>query len=188
MKLAGSFNRLVVDYSMYSSQVMIHHPVRFPHFHSWSPPPSGWVKVNVDAYVVSGAYRGLRAVIRNDKGVVLVAGVRKVVARWSVDICETTAAQFGVELALRFGYSYVNLEGDSMNIMSVIESNVEGSSPIHHIFDCIFYLSSSFFGFGCSFVRRNANTLGHLVARWDTGLANEKDLYRTFPQRSFNLG
>ena len=92
---------------MYSLKVMIHQPTRFPHFHTWSPLPSGLVKVNVDVHVATGAYRGLGAMIGDDKGVVLVVGVRSVVSRWCVDICEAVVAQFGIELALRFGYNYV---------------------------------------------------------------------------------
>ena len=47
---------------------------RFPHFHTWSPPPSGLVKVNMDAHVAAITYRGLGAMIWDDKGAVLVAG------------------------------------------------------------------------------------------------------------------
>ena len=69
-----------------------------------------------------------------------------------------------------------------MNVVSAIVSNVEGSFPIHHFYDCIADFSSCLLGFRCSFVRRFGNTLAHLVARWDTGLTKEKICTDPFPQ------
>ena len=41
--------------------------------------------------------------------------------------------------------------------------------------------------FDCSFVRRNGNTLAHLIVRWDTRLANEKICTNPFPQGLLTL-
>ena len=135
----------------------------------------------MDAHVTSGDYQGLGGVIRDDKGIVLGAGVRQVVSRWSVDTCEAVAAQFAVELSLRFGYNYVNLEGDSMNVVSAIENKVESPPQFIRSLIVCFDLSSCLFGFNCSFVRRDSNMLVHLVTRCDTGLTNEKICTDSFP-------
>ena len=100
----------------------------------------------------------------------------------NVDTCEADAALFGVQLASRFGFQYVQLEGDSLNVVKAIEQRVHGASPIHLFYDCIFSSSSSFLGFGCSFVHSNGNSLAHAVARWDTDLANEKICMKPFSQ------
>ena len=111
MQLATGFNRLVADYIQYLSKVVIYHLIKFSHFHSWSPALPGWFKVNFDAYVVVGANRGLGAVVQDDKGTLLVAGVRRMLSKWFVNVPEAIAAHFGVELAVRFGYNNVILEG-----------------------------------------------------------------------------
>ena len=181
LNITVSFNRLVIDYSLYSSKIMNHHPTSFPYFHTWSPLPSCWVKVNVDVHVVVGAYRGLGAVIWDDRSSVLMAGVHRVESKWSVDVCEVAVAQFGCKLALRFGYNYVNLEGDSMNVVSAIENKVESPPQFIRSLIVCFDLSSCLFGFNCSFVRRDSNMLVHLVTRCDTGLTNEKICTDSFP-------
>ena len=94
---------------------------------------------------------------------------------------------FWCRAAVRFGYNNVILEGDSLSVVSVIVSNVEGSSPIHHFYDCIADFSSCLLGFWCSFVRRNGNTLAHLLAKWKTRLANEKINTDPFPQGLLTL-
>lgn len=48
----------------------------------------------------------------------MLAGVRRIQSNWNVDVCEAEAALFGVKLAVRFGYTHIQLEGDSMNIVS----------------------------------------------------------------------
>ncbi|CAO2822409.1 unnamed protein product [Amaranthus hypochondriacus] len=151
-------------------------------FTNWCPPISGWVKVNFDAHVNYCTERGLGVVFRDDHGKLLLAAVRRNRCNWDVDVSEAAAALFGVELAVRFGYNNIQLEGDFMNVISAIENNVDGLSPIHLFYDHIVALCSSLSGFGCSHIKRAGNTLAHLVARWDTGLAYEKVCMDPFPQ------
>ena len=89
---------------------------------------------------------------------------------------------FGVELARRFDYSKVQLECDSMVVVKAIEQKDDGYAPINLLLDNIALLCIDFTGFGCSYVRKGGNTLAHCIARWDIGLANEKDLFGPFPQ------
>ena len=151
-------------------------------YQSWHPPRDGWVKVNFDANVTDGADRGLGVVIRDHLRKIVVAGVRRVKARWSVEVSEAAAALFGLEIAVRFGFGKVQLEGDAMGVVSAIYNGLEGSSPLHLYYDSIFASSTGFSNFCCSFARRSGNSLAHLVARWDTGLANEKICMKLFPQ------
>ena len=53
---------------------------------------------------------------------------------------------------------------------------------LHLFYDSIFALSTCFLNFSCSFVRRNGNSVAHLIARWDTILVNEKIYMDPFPQ------
>lgn len=88
---------------------------------------------------------------------------RRVRANWSVEISECAAALFGVELALRYGYSMTQLESDSMVVVQAIEQKVEGHTPFHMLLDNILHLSRTLDCFGCSFVKRGGNTLAHLI-------------------------
>ena len=139
----------------------------------WSPPHDGWVKVNFDANGADGTNRGIGVVIRYNVGKLLVAGVHRYKAQWSIEVSEAAAALFGLEIVVRFGFEYIQLEGDSLNAVSSIEHKVEGSSDIHLLYDCIFSLSNNFKSFGCSFIKRNSNILVHLVARLHSEFANK---------------
>lgn len=97
--------------------------------------------------------------IRDEFGKPLVARVRRVRANWSVEIGECAAALFGVELALRYGYSMTQLEGDSMIVVQAIVQKVKGHTPFHMLLDNILHLSGTSDCFGCSFVKRGGNTL-----------------------------
>ena len=128
--------------------------------------------MNFDANVANGANRGLGIIICDHLGKIVVADVRRVKARWSVEVSEVVAALFGLEVARRFGFGKVQLEGDAICVVSSIYNGLEGSSPLHLFYDSIFSLSTCFSNYRCSFVRRSDNSVVHLVARWDTGLAN----------------
>ena len=173
---------MVRDFNDYAVKVHITPRDSLLLFGSWNKPRTGWVKVNVDAHVDSGMVRGLGAVIRDENGCILVAGVRRIHALLNVDTCEAAAALLGVQLASRFGFQFVQLEGDSLNVVKAIEQRIEGASPIHLFYDCILSSSSSFSGFSCSFVHHKGNSLAHAVARWDTDLAIEKIYMEPFPK------
>ena len=42
-----------------------------------------------------------------------------------LDMSEAVAALFGLKVAARFGFDYVQLEGDSLNVVSSIENRVQ---------------------------------------------------------------
>ncbi|CAO2841130.1 unnamed protein product [Amaranthus hypochondriacus] len=126
--------------------------------------------------------RGLGVVIRDANGSLLAVGVRRSKSLWSVDMAEAYAAKFGIELAVRLGYSRIHLEGDALNIISKIATGCEGASPIFLIYDSLFSLLESVSHFNISFVCRGVNTLAHSVARWDVGNATERVSMELFLQ------
>jgi reverse transcriptase-like protein len=165
VSIARSFNNMVEEYKLYNGSTSVSQQSSFLHYQSWRPPSNGWVKVNFDAYEADNAIRGLGVVVRDSYGKLLVAGVRRIKSLWPVDICEAAAALFGIQVALRIGCEYIHLKGDSLSVISAINHVDEGQAPIHLFYDSIFDLSSNVSGFVCSFVRRNENSLAHLVAR-----------------------
>ncbi|XP_021836344.2 uncharacterized protein [Spinacia oleracea] len=168
---AASFLKLVEDYRTYAKQVFHSSPSNVTHTLSasqWKCPPSGLVKVNIDAHVVEGSYVGLGAVIRDVHGKIIMAAARRLDITWDASIAEAAAARFGLQIAQRFGYNSVWLEGDAINVVKAVENASDGFSPIFLIYDDISRLSKSFDNFIFSHVRRVGNTVAHLVARWDT--------------------
>ncbi|CAO2814541.1 unnamed protein product [Amaranthus hypochondriacus] len=91
------------------------------------------------------------------------------------------AAIYGVEMAIRLGYSYIHLEGDSLAVMQGLTNKTPGCSPFYLLLDRLSSMRSSFMGFRCSFVRRSGNTATHLVARWYSNSVGENVFMSPFP-------
>ncbi|KAL2923824.1 hypothetical protein RDABS01_015315 [Bienertia sinuspersici] len=179
---AAGFIRLVEDYVSYAHKVFKlrgHSEIRTQT--SWSVPPHGWVKVNTDAYVPNNGRVGLGVVIRDDRGKVLVAGVRKIEAT-DVELAEAQAALYGVSLARRMGFNKVMLETDAWGVAMAVKSVAEGCSPIFLIYDDIHKFCNSFDVFQCNHVKRSGNVVAHRIARWSTNESDEFVCIDAIPQ------
>lgn len=104
--------------------------------------------MSFDAYVRGDLRRGLGTSIRDHEGKLLIAGVRRIDARWPVEVCETAVGLFGIELALRLGYEYIHLEGDALTVVQTIESKREDCFALHLFYDHISVLSARCKGSG----------------------------------------
>lgn len=98
----------------------------------------------------------------------LVAGVRRLKARWEVEIAEVAAAKFGLMLVSEMGFSKVVLECDATNFVRSINSRMAGFSPLLLFYEDIARIKGAFDFFNCVHVRRAGNMIAHLVARWNT--------------------
>lgn len=96
-----------------------------------------WVKINVNAQVSTGAIRGLGVVNRDNSGDRLAAGFRRVRVLLPLDISELAVDVFGVKLAIRLGFFYIQLEGDSVNVMMGLTNKSKGCSPLFLLLDSI---------------------------------------------------
>ena len=86
-------------------------------------------------------------VFRDHDGKILLVGVRRIKARWPVEVSEAAAALFGLQVAARNNFELVHMEGDSLNVISAVSNKLEGSSPIHLLFYHILLLIKSIPGF-----------------------------------------
>ena len=90
---------------------------------NWSPPPSGWLKVNFDgATFPSKNLAGLGAIIRNDKGLVMAAFSQPISLPTSIETVEVLAARNAVCLARDLNLGQVIFEGDAEVIIKAINS------------------------------------------------------------------
>ena len=129
---------------------------------NWSPPPSGWLKVNFDgASFPSKNLAGLGAIIRNDKGLVMAAFSQPIPLPTSVETVEVLAARSAVCLARDLNLGQVIFEGDAEVIIKAINSGGFSSSSFGHIIRDIKLLSSAFNKVSFSHTRRLGNRIAH---------------------------
>ncbi|XP_020704050.1 uncharacterized protein LOC110115218 [Dendrobium catenatum] len=92
-------------------------------FCSWYPPPTGWIKLNVDASILSNNVAGFGGVIRDEKGRFLLA--------FGINIMHWDIAQIELMVILHLKYIFCDwmfeaqgiiIEGDNFNIINLLQS------------------------------------------------------------------
>ncbi|KAI0502609.1 hypothetical protein KFK09_017564 [Dendrobium nobile] len=92
-------------------------------FCSWYPPPIGWIKLNVDASILSNNVAGFGGVIRDEKGRFLLA--------FGINIMHWDIAQIELMAILHLKYIFrdwmfeaqgIIIEGDNFNIINLLQS------------------------------------------------------------------
>ncbi|CAO2837557.1 unnamed protein product [Amaranthus hypochondriacus] len=179
--MSTSFVKMLHEYNQYSQKVAVVREVATPIPSSWTPPGNGWIKANFDAFVGNDCKRGFGAVFRDHEGCLIAVAVRKLKSNMGIEESELAAACFALEIAQRMGFDHIWLEGDAQTVINTIKRRDRGLAPIYALYDTLYALSLAFVNFDCSAVRRNGNTIAHMVARWDTGVANEKICMEPFP-------
>lgn len=108
-----------------------------------------------------------------------MAAVRRIKSNMGVEESELAAAVFALEIAQRI--THIVLEGDAQTVINTINRKDCRLAPIFALYDSVHALSSCFVNFTCSAVRRSGNTVAHMIARWDTGIAHDKICMEPFP-------
>ncbi|KAG8484135.1 hypothetical protein CXB51_022932 [Gossypium anomalum] len=115
----------------------------------WMPPPQGWVKINVDAWISVNKNRAVSGfIIRNDEGLIMGSGFKGHHLTWSVVIAEALAVLHRLQFALEMRFTKVILESDSRLIVQNIQQSSEDYSEIRP-----FYLGCEEFGETLSFLQ-----------------------------------
>lgn len=92
------------------------------------------VKVNVDAHTAT-SYVGLGVVVRGEMGQILLTATRRIEVCWEVEVAEAAAASLGAQIARRYGFERVWIEGDALNVVRTIDTKMKGPSPLCLIYD-----------------------------------------------------
>ncbi|XP_034207191.1 uncharacterized protein LOC117621041 [Prunus dulcis] len=104
----------------------------------WSHPPVGKFKLNVDAaYIPDMGVGGIGAVIRNEKGEVMVATALPLHTATSPKHAEIMALQFGLNFAWDAGFSSILVESDSQAVVNNLNTDEESFAPKGHLIDDI---------------------------------------------------
>ncbi|GAU34127.1 hypothetical protein TSUD_66060 [Trifolium subterraneum] len=132
----------------------------------WEKPALGWVKCNVDAAFLSGSGKTSVGVCFRDNRGHLMAGM----TQWQQTVLspvegEAWALLLAMEEARHRGLDRVQFESDSKVLVEAIHMKRRGNSEFLSIVCDILSLMSSFLNFEVKFVRRQANSVAHTLAR-----------------------
>ena len=151
------------EFKLYNSSSII--PVGRPPTR-WQAPDQNTYKVNFDGALFSAANTaGMRVVIRNEEGQVMVSHSQKTTLPITAIEVEAMATRRALELALETGFQQIILEGDSQILLSALENNSHTLSNFGHLITDIHYLASCFSKIQYSHVRRHCNTVTNSLAR-----------------------
>ncbi|XP_074283814.1 uncharacterized protein LOC141608350 [Silene latifolia] len=116
-------------------------------------------------------------VIRDFEGKVERAGVVQVYEKWTPEIAEAKAAEFGLRTARQMGLQNVELESDSMTLINMLRARTFPLNYFGRIGRTVLDIANSFTCIKFNFTRRNGNAVAH-------GLAHLLPL--SILQRNFN--
>ena len=141
---------------------------------SWSPPPPGFYKVNVDAATFKDTKAtGIGVVIRDSLGMVVAALCRKLEAPLGPIEAKSKALEARILFALCHGYPTVVLEGDSQVLVNALVGSSPAPSTVVPVIEGILELCKGFSHFQFSHVKRQGNMSAHLVAKNAYSIVND---------------
>ncbi|CAN6676537.1 unnamed protein product [Malus baccata var. baccata] len=132
---------------------------------SWSPPSSGFVKVNVDGSWVASDGTGFTGVVARDAEGMFLAACRYKVKATSVAMVEAMAIMHGCNLGISKGWRLIVVESDSSDSISCLKNSARNGSwdAFPFIAKCSI-LGGSFQECRWSWVPRSANSAADLLA------------------------
>jgi ribonuclease HI len=150
--------------------------------HQWQAPSLGYVKCNVDAsFFDNDGATGWGWCVRDHRGRFLLAGTNLIHAQLNTLEGEAMAIKEAMhELMLR-GYSNVIFESDSKIAVDAISSRHVGISDFSVIISDIKSLLVANSNFEVKFVKQQANTVAHSLARAAYSMTS-RSIFQTVPR------
>ena len=133
---------------------------------NWTPPPSGNIKLNVDAAIQQDSGFALAVVARNHLGEVLSIWAKKHHSS-SPAIAEVEALYWAVNLAVKDGWKSVIFEGDAKNCLEpLINPDFPSDWLTHNIICNVRSLVVAFDFVKFCWVQRTCNSAAHVAAKF----------------------
>ncbi|XP_073284608.1 uncharacterized protein [Primulina huaijiensis] len=157
-----------------SKPVRISNTINEPHLIHWNAPPVGSIKINVDAAVFDDSdFFGVGVIVRDDKGMVLMARAGCLEGVLTPYLAELLAVREGIILAYHLQWTNIIVNTDARN---VVESIRHPNALAHEasIISFIRRLMLQTSGLTITFCRRFANKAAHELASF--GLRNLVDV------------
>ena len=132
----------------------------------WKPPPTLVFKLNFDAAVfLEAKHTGFGAIIRNDKGEVMVAMSAGGPPVSSSEEAELLTCRKAVEFATDAGFTKLVIEGDNSNVMKALSSSLADRSLLGNVVDDVRHLVCGMQWVSFSCIRRGVNWVAHVLAQ-----------------------
>jgi ribonuclease HI len=131
----------------------------------WTPPPPGFVKINVDA-AVANSRTTLAVVARNEHGNIVKAWAKEHMAGDAL-FAEASAFLWALQLAKNSGMQQIIVEGDAKLVVEALLKNANDVSwTIAAIISDALVLASSFSSCKFGWIKRDGNTVAHMLAKF----------------------
>ncbi|KAL5790343.1 hypothetical protein ACOSQ2_005231 [Xanthoceras sorbifolium] len=133
----------------------------------WNRPPSGYFKLNSDASVDrSAGVMGLRVLIRDADGEVILSGAKSLPFATSVDLAEAATLQFGLSLGSDAAIRPLMVESDNQSVIHILNKGSHPLTEVGSITADILMVSDDCQVSSFSFVPRAANKGAPLLAKF----------------------
>jgi ribonuclease HI len=134
--------------------------------HVWQKPRDGWMKCNVDAGFHTQRNTTNRGwCIRDGNGRFICAGTAWDYGTYSTIEAEALALKEAVQAAIQMNMEKVIFESDSQLVVQAIHANYGGQSEFSLLISSIKSLLVPHYNFEVKFVKRQANSVAHLLAK-----------------------
>ncbi|CAN1179696.1 Putative ribonuclease H protein At1g65750 [Linum perenne] len=132
---------------------------------SWTKPPFGWVKLNIDgSYVEETDSMAIGGVIRDAEGN-WVTGYTNYLGRGSALQAELVALRDGLSLSWVLGFRKIQVESDCLDVVEIVAATDIQDHPQAVLGTAIKELLSRSWSCTLSHVFREANKVADLLAR-----------------------
>lgn len=157
------------------------------HVRQWSKPPSGWIKINVDAACRVGVeFMGAWCVIRDENGHFLRARTGRIPGRLPAREAEAWSLREAIIWTATWRTTRCIFELDAKSAVEAIHGPVQSSNFHAIIEDCIERLKH-FEEVLVIFDHRSANRIAHLLAQAIYSTSDHMEGYHTAPDFICNL-
>ncbi|KAF5468365.1 hypothetical protein F2P56_012522 [Juglans regia] len=132
----------------------------------WQAPPSNWIKLNWDSAVdkVNGVI-GVGVTVRDSIGYTIATKQTNKILFPDPLLAEAFGALKAVQFGVELGLSQVVVEGDSLQVINALRSDIEGCNSVSMYVSEAKLILQNFAKWEVSHVRRNGNTMAHLLAK-----------------------
>jgi len=142
--------------------------------HKWQKPRSGRLKCNVDvSFSMTENKLGIGMCLRNEEGRFIRGKTMWFSPVYSVDVGEALGLFYAIRWAHELRLQNVNFEVDSKRVADYFNRSNRDITEFGNIMDCnIHYCHSNLENSHVEFIRRQANSVAHELAKASTSLTN----------------
>uniref|UniRef100_A0A2N9GZI9 Reverse transcriptase domain-containing protein n=1 Tax=Fagus sylvatica TaxID=28930 RepID=A0A2N9GZI9_FAGSY len=132
----------------------------------WAPPRPGRYKVNFDgAFFRESNEAGIGAIVRNHRGEVMAALCQRIPYPYSIEAVEASAAKAAVTFVLDLGLQEVDIEGDSLKIITALQQTSPCYTSYGHLILDTNTLAQNLTSYQFMHVKRDGNSVAHSLAK-----------------------